>query len=394
MKFIKTLIAFFASFFASKAVNTKEHLQWVGGGKRDTNQLENWSPKEKKRAIENGNLDLAMERASDLEHLQNNAVVVESFETYEAMDEGHYEGVEGLDNLLDTLETLCHQEGLDSLEDYENIDYARRNRILGNMVRKHGRRGGVFTSHQLGQRGLTGTFAHVAATVTVVISRLSYNLAFALPVEAFNYLDSVSGYNLIAKNCPAGVTFVGAVVQPSGSIIFTYNDTATHTIVDTVQISCQEVPYNMLLTGTQTTILQTGGGPNKSPSGTIQLSDPTQAQLQYSQQWIFTHRNIFGSDTSNPLASGLFFSSDQFQNGILDMKVTFPIDNERGFIYNCAYVPGAAPGYQLQSTFFFTFQHVKHHNVHAHPASYGGGIRGRVAMRKAMGGKGLLGLRR
>lgn len=357
MKKIINAIAFYFGFNTIESYGAKDHFFGVGGYSK---KLEHFNGKEKAQATEDGNLETAIKRATDLDHLEIESLEDFNLENYEGLDSSCYEGYENL--LQQDLDSFCHAEGLDMFDNYENADSVenaqrrrKRKRVGFRMKQKHGRKGGAYTAHKLGAKSMTGSFSGVKGSITISVTRNSFNLPYFLYVELFDYLSAQAGYPLISQYLPLGVTFVGATVNANGSITFTFNDTGTHTIIDTVTVTATEVPYNTFLTSTITDKYQTGGGQPSAPSGTIVLSDPSQQALQMAQVWRATDYAPLGDVKADPVNSGAFFSANQFQQGVLEVKYQFPIDRQKGLLFPMAFVPGSAPGYTLTATWYLMF---------------------------------------
>lgn len=352
MKLLGIIFAFIAATFKRSgipAASQTEHLEFLGFGRTK----ENWSAKEKKRAKEQGNLNIVMNRVTnDMECLED--YEGETLEDYEAAEADWDSSLE--EQMESYLENLLQGESV------EDLARPRRRMVAGRMGKRFGRRGSVYTAHRgLGSRGMGGKMTGIKGQITLIITRLTYTILKDLPVQLFNPLDNTAGNPLVTKYLPQNVAFLGSATNPAdGSVVFTFKDLLTNA-VDNVTVQIQEVPYIKFLEGLKTSMFQVGGGPAKSPGGTIQISDVT-ATVQFTKQWVFTEQNILGKGSDNPLNAGSFIAAEQFRPDIQNILIGFPIDAENGLIFNSAYINGYTPGMQLVTTFFLSFSRVLLHN--------------------------------
>jgi hypothetical protein len=320
--------------------------------------IQHWTESEKRRAKLAKNYDDAVEKSKTLQHLDES---VEDFDNYEDAEQ-LLEGLSGemVELLEQSFEDACRAENFDGdfdahAEDAEHL--RKRRRVLGRMRRRHGRRGGAYASKRSQHSG-------IAAQVTLVVTRTSYNYQVDFPVELFNPLDITTDAALISQFMPNGYSYsIAYNFLPNsgnnfGSLVFTFWANATPLVQDAVIIQTQEVPYAKFLTGLLTCTLWTGGGPNKSPSGTIQLSDQN-AVSAFTKRWIFSNQNIVGKGSTNPLNPGSFIVPEQYLPYIANIIAKFKVDGQRGIIMFAPYIPGYQANNVLITTFFWNFRAFK-----------------------------------
>jgi len=333
------------------------------GGLRSSKN--DWSETESKRAISQGNLQHAIDTARETQHFE------ESLEDLEEQAENaNFSDIE-TQSFEQELNKIARSEGYENIDDYEGLDdyesaedLARRRRVVRRMGANKGRRGSLFAAKRLGKKGLTGKMKGIRGTLTMTVTRVTYNIPLDLQCQLFNALDNTIGNQLVNKYITPGVNFLGSVVNPvNGAITFTYQSQANPLLQDTVVIQTQEVPYNLFLNAMIAgDMFQVGGGPNHKPGGQCSLSDSAQANIQWTKQWFFTHRNSLGKGSDNPLIGGMFIDAAQFQLQYQNILIGFPVDKERGLIFTASFIPGYQLGQQLTATFFWNFSVVHLHN--------------------------------
>lgn len=343
-----------------------------------SNNSQSFSKKERHISVED-NMDDADKVATDLAHFQQKENLqyspitdasMQSFESYAAADPQCYEGAEEM--LERDFQNFCDAEGV-SVNNLENVENYRKHRVMGRMHRKHPKhgRGATYAAHRMNDRGYTGNMDKVKAILNYVVTRTSFNLPISLPIHLWNWLDYQAGFPQVFSTLPNGYTgsfsFTPITSSFPGSLVMTYWLTANPAITDSVTLTCLQTPYGTLLNSTITDKYHVGGGPPHQTGGTLQLSDPTQNALQFGNSlWKFTDRDPLGQDESYLIAPGTFFSSMQFQAAILDIKIMWGIDRQKGLLYNTNYVPGAAPGYVLSTTFNIIYDKVHMDSIQGH----------------------------
>ena len=328
MKKIKMILSMIYAFLFVPKVQV-EHLEF-------------WSKKARKRSVENGNLDSAIEKATDLEHL-------EEFESLEA-----YEANETFDDSFDDSYEASYLEALDAenLNDSENLTKAQRIRLAKRLHRKHGKRGAVYASRRSAR--MIGSMKGIEGQVTIQITRNSYNIPYDLPVQVFNCLDGFCNNPLVNKYLPnPDVQFLGGYVDATfTNFVFRYRRISTN-LTDTVTVSCNEVAYVKLLFGMITDTFTVTGG-------TVKISDQDQT-IQFDKPFVFSAQNILGRSDANPLNMGSFIRPDNFRKDIANILISFPVNKQRGFIFTSAYISTAGVGYTLTTTFFLNLGNIQIH---------------------------------
>lgn len=206
---------------------------------------------------------------------------------------------------------------------------------------------------------LTGSQGWIKAQLTIDITRNSYNIPFALPVEMFNTIDLLTGSKLIVQYFEnPDLQLLSANEDATlTNWVYTFRQISTGN-QDTVTVSCQEVSYVKLIYGLMTDMITIGGG-------TVTVSDETQALQQFSQQIVFTEQNIFGKQHNNPINMGSFVLPSDFRKEIVNIKNSFSVDKQRGLVYSSLYINGTAQGYQLTTTWFLSISSFHVHSLTA-----------------------------
>lgn len=303
--------------------------------------LEFWSKNSRKRAIEQGNLDSAIERASDLEHMEG-----DSFESWESDN--------SFDDSFDDSYEEAYEESLseEGFSNSDNLTNAQRRRVANRMRRKKGSKGAIYGARRSGK--LLGGLKNVDGQITLNIVRNSYNIPYDLPCQVFNSLDGFCNSPLVNKYIPnPDVQFLGGYVDATfTNFVFRFRRISTN-VTDSITVSCNEVSYVKLLFGMMTDTFTVTGG-------TVQISDETQT-VQFNKRFTFSSQNILGRSDDNPLNMGSFIKPDNFRKDVANILVSFPVNKQRGFIFTTAYINGAAPGYALTTTFFLNLGRIKIH---------------------------------
>lgn len=219
---------------------------------------------------------------------------------------------------------------------FDDDNFNGRNKQAGNIVRKS-------------RQQMPGAIAVPSAEFNIQIQNFTPN---AIPVELFNYQNSVTKY--LTENTPAGYNpvdsfrvqalraaggaaditmgvmgypIVDAGVHQSNVIGFDRNGTLLYLneaggVYSSCQISCQEVYYRSLFD-------YAGRGSFKVVR--MRISSQTTAQLQNPLKWY--EKTFLGKSTTQTLSVQSSKSPDQFQSLIVDVKKPFKIDAEKGLIY-------------------------------------------------------------
>lgn len=323
--------------------------------KRKGRKTEDWNENETDQIKTQKNFDRTMKATTSTGHFEENFEEEISLEKFEDME-----------NPVPTREMEQYFDDLLKTEKYESAEeHAQRRigrRMANNMHRRFPGRGGPFAAHRLGQKHLGKGFGHIKGTLTMVITRTSYNIAFNLIVELWNPLDILTGGSIITaiqSQYAAGATFLSATFNAQGDLVLVYGLTSNLAITDTVIVHCQEVSYFEHLYGiVMGDMLQVGGGPVHKPGGQCVLSDASAANLQWPQQWYFTKKNFLGTFKQKPLNGGMFIDASQYLQQYQNILIGFPVDKENGIMFTAINNPGQVPGYQLSATFMWNFSHV------------------------------------
>jgi len=330
-KYFGFIILFLSSLketFLGKEISTVEHLEF-------------WSKKSKKRSIENGNLDSAIERATDLQHLESDSL--EDYESDSSFDADFDESYE------EAYQESLQEENLSSSED---LTRAQKRRMSARMNRKKGRKGGVYSARR---NQLKGSYKNIEGQLTINITRDTYRIPYDLPVQVFNSLDGFCNNPLVNKYLPnSDVQFISGYVDSTvTNFVFLFRRISTG-LTDTVTVSCNEVAYVKLLFGLMVDRFEVSGG-------TIQISDDTKT-AQFNKKFTFSEQNVLGKDGANPLNMGSFIKTNQLRKDLADIQISFPVNKEKGFIFTSMYITGVVgTGYTLITTFFFNLRNIKLH---------------------------------
>ena len=146
-----------------------------------------------------------------------------------------------------------------------------------------------------------------AAQFDVIVTRNTATINAALPVALFGIVDLEGAYRSVLNNLPAGVTLT-SVTNSNGNIIFTYADGAGHT--DTITITCNQIAYASFIRASQTDPMVVKA---------IRYIVASNALDQFSQNFQFVKRSIFGNDDRMNVTPTTYLSPDQFQQNRVDM---------------------------------------------------------------------------
>ena len=158
----------------------------------------------------------------------------------------------------------------------------------------------------------------------------------ALPFALFGALDALSGYKaVLATELPAGVTISNVQYSTFSGIAFasqlqfSYTD-GTHT--DTISITCNQIDYPVFLESINRGLFEM----NKIR---YTLSDITQLG-QFDNGMFTKFRTMFGKTGSDQISVGSWKDPKQFQNGIIDMDITVPVNGETSLVTSLNPVDG------------------------------------------------------
>ena len=215
-----------------------------------------------------------------------------------------------------------------AVADLENFVARKYGRPAANQLRaavnfrKYGNVAGNPVAMPIGQ-GVQGNIANnAAASFTITAKRKTANIAAVLEAPIFGVIDRYSGYSKVIS-LPAGVTVKGisygvdSGISKSEVLEITYTTGAAD---DSIEITCQQNPYPLLLESTRTDILRAQGV-------RLSLSDST-AVSQFSQQFNVIKRSMTGRAVNDSLTPDQYKQPTQFQTGIVDLPTSITIDKE------------------------------------------------------------------
>lgn len=193
-----------------------------------------------------------------------------------------------------------------------------------------------------GLRGKTGS-AQYNAYVNLIVTRTSANNAVALPFILFaaNQL-TVDYVDILKLYIPSGITLTSVTIDVSGNIVFTYADTATGLLIDTVVISCNQVAYASFMTALITDQFD-------CEKVRYVISDATQLS-QFSQKFQWGKKSLFGQAKQNDFPVNMHKSPKDYQAGIIDIPQPFSVDKE-GFMAGNIIAVG---GFSIELNLFIT----------------------------------------
>jgi hypothetical protein len=189
--------------------------------------------------------------------------------------------------------------------------------------RKYGNPKGNPVSNPISQGSLSANIAQgAAASFTITAKRITSRINEVLEAPIFGVIDRYSGFKKVL-NLPAGVTVKqidygidkGALFAEKLVIVYTDG-----TFDDSIEITCQQNPYPILLEATRTDILRAQGV-------RLSLSDAT-AVSQFSEQFNVVKRSMTGRAVNDSLTPDQYKQPTQFQTGIVDLPVSLTIDKE------------------------------------------------------------------
>lgn len=261
-------------------------------------------------------LNRAEKRAQQLEHYDDN--FDDNYEDYEDFDSNEAASWE--------------REYYDDYEHYRRRganNATARNKALEMLYKRRGNRGRAFAQKRLGVKGstrsLTGTNIHTgaAATFNVNITRNSFNIPFALPVQLFNAIDTFSTSAIVKKYLPANVALSGVNINgTSGNVTYTF--VAPGPISDTITIACNEVPYSKFLYASITDLLRVGRVLYKISNETI--------QTQFDQQFTVVEQGMYGFAKENPITLSNFINPSDYRKDSIVVNTAFDIDKQTGIV--------------------------------------------------------------
>ena len=174
-----------------------------------------------------------------------------------------------------------------------------------------------------GEHGQAGNFQFSVQLISIAAgSTLGIE---KLPIVMFGYLDYLNNYvQVMAGMLPAVCTGYTIAVVNNGDIQITYNDNSTPVAPVVLVLSCAEYPYLPFL-------FASGMHVFSMSRIRISLSDKTKLQ-QFQTILRPYHRTMFGDDSKQTITQSIQKTPKQFQDGIIDLDATIPIDSERGII--------------------------------------------------------------
>lgn len=169
-----------------------------------------------------------------------------------------------------------------------------------------------------------------SAQFNIVVTRVSANLAgIALPVPLFAYIHYVTAYaQLVNQYLPSGISISGIQSSTSAVTISYTNGIVT----DTVTITCTEVSYLTFLAASLVDLMTLS-------KVRYSISDATQTD-QYSQVFAAVRKDLFGDSKQKTISAAQFKNPQQFQQGIVDLDVTLPLDKESGLVVGIKAIAG------------------------------------------------------
>lgn len=165
-----------------------------------------------------------------------------------------------------------------------------------------------------------------AAQFSILVHRLTANIAEALPIPVFAPIYAPNGWRRFVQGYLGAGTVLTSVrygenqSQPD-SARFTFTNGVN---VDIVDVSCSSAPYPVFLDSLITDMFEV----NKIR---MTLSDPAQVR-QFAQELTFQTRTLFGLGGTNPVTPDNFRSPQQYQAGIVDVDVDAKFDKQTGVI--------------------------------------------------------------
>lgn len=184
------------------------------------------------------------ERSEALEHFEDNKSNLELINR-KASSLEHFEGGEGLEDFeIENYEA----EFYEWTEHYKkrNGEAAAKNLAFAKMKAKHGNRFTAAMSKNAatfkpGGVGPQKSIIEAAASFDIVITRVSANLAMALPIPLFGSIHLDAKYqSVMGGYLPNGITISSVAINSTGSLVFSLTD---GTSTDTIRIDCVQVPY-------------------------------------------------------------------------------------------------------------------------------------------------------
>jgi hypothetical protein len=235
-----------------------------------------------------------------------------------------------------------------ALEDMENFVTRRYGKQAGMQLRnkmnemRFGNAKGNVISNPLSSNNVSNIATNAAASFTITAKRLTANINEILEAPIFGVIDRYSGFSKVIS-LPAGVTVAGINygvdkgIADANKLSIEYTD---GTDVDTIEITCQQNPYPLLLESTRTDLLRAQGI-------RLSLSDST-AVSQFDQQFNVVKRSMTGRAVNDSLTPSQYKQPTQFQTGIVDLPINLSVDKETTI--TCGIIPQA--GLAISFSFF------------------------------------------
>lgn len=272
-------------------------------------------------AVENFETDARMKK--HLNTIHKKASSLEHFdEDFEDFDGENYEDFE--DEAYET-EFLEHAE---KLKKRGVVPTKARQGAYAKMTAKYGTRfkKAMSRASKKGSSSLIGKnpFYDASAMFDIIIKRKSVNIAQALPVPLFAAIHYNAKYkSVIGQYLPSNISITTIAVDSNGNVIVTYTNSVDDA-VDTVEISCVQVPYITFLGASQFNAMRIG-------KFRYQLSDATQL-TQFNQIFDVVEKTLFGKGSQNQVSVGAFKDPRQYQAGIIDVDNAIDINLETGIV--------------------------------------------------------------
>lgn len=257
-----------------------------------------------------------------LDKIHKKAGALEHYDDYESLEDESYEDFEN-----ENLETEFLQKA-QSLKKRGHAPTDARKVAYSQMQSKHGHKFTRAMSAQAKKKGnssLVGKnpFYDASAMFDIIVIRKSINILQTLPVPLFAPIHFDADYqSIIGQYLPQGI-IISDITWNSSAVTIEYTNTADDA-VDTIQISCTQVPYITFLRAISF-------NPMLVNKFRYQLSDATKLQ-QFSTTFEVVDKSLFGKGEQNQVSVGAFKSPAQFQSGIIDVDNEIKLNLSTGII--------------------------------------------------------------
>jgi len=179
------------------------------------------------------------------------------------------------------------------------------------------------------QGGMTAQVSgNLQAAVNFKATRLSANIALALPVVFFGSYDAASKYQQsLAGNIPAGVTLtgldIGKIAGGELNVDFIYTQGLN---IDTIRVTMDEYAYPAFLE-------QLKGSRFRAEQVRYSITDTSNTGLQQlTQKMQYFVRTMFGKQSNDTIPLGNSKSPFQQQNGIVDIIGSYEINAQTSIV--------------------------------------------------------------